>query len=30
MIATAGYFQALRKNFLPWQKIEAKPNLSLK
>ncbi|MFA4834385.1 MAG: tRNA (adenosine(37)-N6)-threonylcarbamoyltransferase complex transferase subunit TsaD [Patescibacteria group bacterium] len=30
MIATAGYFRALRKGFIPWEKIKVDPNLELK
>lgn len=30
MIATAGYFQARRKNFTPWQKLKADANQELK
>jgi len=26
MIATAGYFHAIKKDFTPWQKLEADPN----
>lgn len=29
MIATAGYFHALKKEFTPWQKIDVNPNLVL-
>ena len=29
MIAAAGYFQALKKDFTPWQKIEINPQLTL-
>lgn len=29
MIATAGYFKALRKEFIPWQKLKADCNLEL-
>ncbi|MDD5291533.1 MAG: tRNA (adenosine(37)-N6)-threonylcarbamoyltransferase complex transferase subunit TsaD [Patescibacteria group bacterium] len=29
MIATAGYFHALKKDFIPWQKIKVDPNLEL-
>ena len=30
MIASAGYFRALKKDFIPWQKIKVDPNLELK
>lgn len=30
MIAAAGYFQALQKDFTPWQKLTINPQLSLK
>jgi N6-L-threonylcarbamoyladenine synthase len=30
MIATAGYYKALRKKFTPWQKLKADCNLKLK
>jgi len=29
MIAAAGYFRALKKDFIPWQKIKVNPNLEL-
>ncbi len=29
MIATAGYFHALKKDFTPWQDLRAQPNLEL-
>jgi len=29
MIAAAGYFRALKKDFIPWQKIKVDPNLEL-
>jgi len=29
MVATAGYFRALKKDFIPWQKIKVDPNLEL-
>ncbi|MDD5032063.1 MAG: tRNA (adenosine(37)-N6)-threonylcarbamoyltransferase complex transferase subunit TsaD [Patescibacteria group bacterium] len=30
MVATAGYFRALKKDFTPWQKIKVNPNLELR
>ena len=30
MIATAGYYKALRKKYTPWQKLKADCNLKLK
>jgi len=30
MIASAGYFRALKKDFIPWQKIKVDPNLELR
>ncbi|MFH1822864.1 MAG: tRNA (adenosine(37)-N6)-threonylcarbamoyltransferase complex transferase subunit TsaD [Patescibacteria group bacterium] len=30
MVATAGYFHAIKKDFTPWQKIKVNPNLELK
>lgn len=30
MVATAGYFRALRKDFIDWKKIKVNPNLELK
>ncbi|MDD5071175.1 MAG: tRNA (adenosine(37)-N6)-threonylcarbamoyltransferase complex transferase subunit TsaD [Patescibacteria group bacterium] len=29
MVATAGYFRALKKDFIPWPKIKVDPNLEL-
>ena len=29
MIAVAGYYRALKKDFIPWQKIKVDPNLEL-
>ena len=29
MIATAGYYHAIKKDFTPWKKIQADPNWEL-
>jgi tRNA A37 threonylcarbamoyltransferase TsaD len=30
MVATAGYFRALKKDFIAWEEIKVNPNLELK